>query len=50
MNSDSATTILTISALTVSRGGNRLLDSISATVARGSITLLMGQMGLARQC
>ena len=45
MNSDSATTILTISALTVSRGGNRLLDSISATVARGSITLLMGHNG-----
>ena len=45
MNSDSATTILTISALTVSRSGNRLLDNISATVARGSITLLMGHNG-----
>ena len=45
MNSDLATTILTISALTVSRNGNRLLDNVSATVARGSITLLMGHNG-----
>ena len=45
MNSDLAATILTISALTVSRNGNRLLDNVSATVARGSITLLMGHNG-----
>ena len=45
MQPDHDDTILTMRDLIVERGGNRLLDNVSATVKRGLITLLLGHNG-----
>ena len=45
MQPDHDDTILTMRDLIVERGGNRLLDNVSATVKRGLMTLLLGHNG-----